>query len=488
MANGPKFNNIKRDFATRNSMGFDEVINSLQDQASPIITNVTDNVYYIGFIIWSINDYMNSTEHENRTTNDMNEHFKLQNFFFTTSFLLKDINSTGASGSAYLRDYVLKNESNTFTYDPHYIETLQTTMGYYRPGLNPLYLLKTETVEGDQLKYPQITSYGKEVADVFEGIIKNTEYFKNYRNSTIVPRAALEELGNVVNLYMRNMPTLQEKLSEVLFNNKYNEKQLEALRLDKDFLLYTINKNSCNINDEIRKILFDYYSPRSLNYEIPKELETTSKIWEVIMGRQYFTIGLSMIWKHILYLLDEPMTEEKWVEKIRKEALKDLNQNDTLESVLSSSNYTYEEREKMLKVGVKEIQSNLLVDGLRIMLSVYNRFENRNDLGTDFNWMFGNNNIHDDTIPLSAFFLSVKHHKKEYAIDYLELIMKRLIIQNKIIGYKKLQRGKNGYYYEYNNGYYYKLFDYDYGYAGNRMINVYRALKDLDLLGGVSNE
>ena len=52
----------------------------------------------------------------------------------------------------------------------------------------------------------------------------------------------------------------------------------------------------------------------------------------------------------------------------------------------------------MLKVGVREIQSNLLVDGLRIMLSVYNRFENRKDLGADYNWMFGRNDIHDATI------------------------------------------------------------------------------------------
>lgn len=488
MAKGPKFNNIKRDFATRNSMGFDEVINSLQDQASPIITNVTDNVYYIGFIIWSINDYMNGTEHENRTTNDMNEHFKLQNFFFTTSFLLKDINSTGASGSAYIRDYVLKNESNIFTYDPHYIETLQTTMGYYRPGLNPLSLLKTETVDGDPLKYPQITSYGKELANVFEEIIKDTEYFKKYRNSTVVPKVVLEELGNTVNLYMRNMPTLQEKITEVLFNNKYNEKQLNALKLDKDFLLYTTNKHKCNINDDIRKVLFDYYSPRSLNYEIPKELEITSKEWEVIIGRQYFTLGLSMIWKHILNLLDEPMTEEKWIEKMKNEVLKDINQNDTLESLLSSTNYTYEERENMLKVGIREIQSNLIVDGLRIMLSIYNRFEKRKDLGPDFNWMFGSSDIYDDTIPLAAFFSSIRQHKQEYVADYIVILMKRLIMQNKIIGYKKLQRGKNGYYYEYNNGYYYKLLDYDYGFAGNRMINVYRALEDLNLLGGVSNE
>ena len=43
-------------------------------------------------------------------------------------------------------------------------------------------------------------------------------------------------------------------------------------------------------------------------------------------------------------------------------------------------------------------------------------------------------------------------------------------------------------YYEYNNGYYFKLFEFDYDYAGNRMINVYRALEDLNMLGGANNE
>ena len=191
MNSGPKFNNIKRNFATRNSMGFDEVINSLQDQASPIITNVTDNIYYIGFIVWSINDYLNNTEEKDRTTSDMNNHFKIQNFFFTASFLLKDINSTGASGNTYIRGYVMENKTDTFVYNPNYIETLQTTMGYYRPGLTPLFLLMTETADGESLKYPHITPYGIELANVFENIIKNTDYFKKYRNSTILHRSVL---------------------------------------------------------------------------------------------------------------------------------------------------------------------------------------------------------------------------------------------------------------------------------------------------------
>ena len=204
------------------------------------------------------------------------------------------------------------------------------------------------------------------------------------------------------------------------------------------------------------------------------------------MGRQYFTIGLSMIWKHVLNLLDEPMVEDKWVEKVRNKILENIDADETLESLLSESNYTYEEREEMLKIGVRQIRSNLLVDGLKVMLSVYNRFDNRKDL-TNYHEMFGINDAYD-TIPLVAFFDSVKKHKKEKTVDYLIMIMKRLIIQNKLIGYKKLQRGKNGYYYEYNNGYYFKILEYEYDYAGNRMINVYRALEDLDLLGGVNNE
>lgn len=486
MSNGPKFNNIKRDFAKRNSMGYDEVINSLQEQASPIITNVTDNVFYIGFIIWSINDYLNNTEEKFRSTSGMNSHFKIQNYFFTTSFLLKDINSVGASGNEYIRGYVIRNKTDMFEYYPNYIETLQTTMGYYKPGLTPLFLLMTETTDGESLKYPHITPYGIELANVFESIIKNTEYFKKYRNSTTVPRNVLVELGNCVNLHMKNIPALQKKIYEILFDNKYNKEYLKNLSLNKDYLLYTFDTYKCNFNDEIRKILYDYYSPRSLNKFLPKELENTAKMWEIILGRQYFTIGLSMIWKHVLNLLDEPMVEDKWIEKVRNKILENLNSDETVELLLSKSNFTYEEREEMLKIRVRQIRSNLLVDGLKIMLSVYNRFDNREDL-TDYSEMFGTSDTYD-TIPLIVFFDSVKKYKKDSAVDFLIVIMKRLILQNKMIGYKKLQRGKNGYYYEYNNGYYFKLLDYEYDYAGNRMFNIYRALEDLNLLGGNNNE
>ena len=488
MTNGPKFNNIKRDFATDNSMGYDEVVNTLQRRASPVITNITENVYYFGFIVWSFHDYEKNVDYHDRTTSSLEEHFKQQNFFFTASFLLHNINSTGAAGSRFLRPYLMNNEAEpNLEYNPKYMDTLQTTLGYYQPGLTPLFLMETEKADGEKLKCPQITPYGVELADVFESIIKDTEFFKKYRHSKIIPKSVLKELGNIVNLKMRNMPTLQKKLIEVLFYNKYNKKYLMPLTLNKDYLLYCLKKYDFNIDTEIYKVLYDYHSPRSLNYDLPKEFEKTAKTWEIIVGRQYFTLGLSMIWKHILYLLDEPLIEEKWIEKVKNKVLEVLNPNETIEELLFEAYYTYEERIKMLKVGEKQIHSNLIIDGLKIILSIYNRFNNREDLDSSFLEMFGTNDLYE-TIPLHSFFESVEFYKKDKVTDYIELIMRRLIKQNKIIGYKKLQVGKNGYYYEYNNGYYYKQYDYDYDYAGNRMINVYRAIQDLDLLGGVDYE
>ena len=486
MSKGPLFNNIKRDFATRNSMGYDEVINSLQDKASPIITNVTENVFYIAFIVWSMNDYINSTDYSERTNANMNKHFKLQNFFFTTSFLLKNIELSGASGSSYIRDYINKNNSDIFEYNEDYIETLQTTIGYYKPGLVPLFLIKNETLEGEILKYSQVTPYGKELANVFESEIKDTEYFKSYRNSTTVPRKVLLELGNKVNLYMRGMTKLQKKIEEVLFDNKYNKENLKALSLDKDYLLYTRNKYKCNLKKELRKIEFDYYSPRGFNYELPVELRKTANNWEIIMGRQYYTFGLSMIWKHMLFLLDEPMTEEKWIDKALKKIKEDLS-DITIEQLKEDCNYSCEEIDNMAKLNIKQVESNLLVDGLKLILFIYNRFENRNDLGKEYDVMFGKKDAYD-TMPLISFFESVKKHKKEKVIDFLEILMKRLIIQNKIIGFKKIQNGKNGYYYEYSNGYYFKISDFEYDYAGNRLFNVIKALEDLNMMGDENNE
>lgn len=487
MDKGPKFNNIKRDFSRRNSMGFDEVINSLQDQNFPIITNETGHVFYFAFIVWSANDYIRETSYENRTKSGMDEYFKIQNFFFSTSFLLKDYYLRGASGSINIRNYIKSNDTDQFVFDDKYILTLQDTMGYYRPGLSKLLLLETKTSNGDDLKCPQITSYGKEFADAFESVIKDTMYFKEYRNKKIVPRRVLEELGDTINLNLKNIPIIQKKLAEVLFYNKYNSVFLKNLTFEKDYLLYTIKNYKSNLDDNIREVLFDYYSPRSLNYKIADELINISKIWEIIIGRQYFTIGLSMIWKHMLYLLDEPMTEKQWMSVIRKKALENIDLDDSLESIRIKSNFSYEERESMIKAGIEEINSNLLVDGMKIMLSIYNRFNKRDDIGMNYSTLFGSGDS-IDTVPLKYFFDSVEVNKQNKAIDFLELVSLRLILQNKIAGYKKIQRGKNGHYYEYINGYYYRIMNYSYDYAEYRIVNVLKALYDLDLLGDDTNE
>jgi hypothetical protein len=77
------------------------------------------------------------------------------------------------------------------------------------------------------------------------------------------------------------------------------------------------------------------------------------------------------------------------------------------------------------------------------MLSVYNRFYNRKDLGDKYDYYFG---IKDDldTMPMHRFFRNVEANKKIDVLNFLTDIMKQLIIQNKIIGYKKLQKSKNG--------------------------------------------
>ena len=485
---GPKFNNIKRDFVKRNSMGFDEVINGLQDEFQPIITNVTDNIFYFAFITWSINDYLESVEHKDRTEKDMMNHFKLQNYFFSTSFLLKNFNLSGASGSLNIRKYILNNSSDVFEYNSAYIETLQTTIGYYKPGLAPLLLLETEKKDSNEsLSYPQITPYGKELARVFESYFVDTEYYKNYRTSTRVPKNVLEELGSKISFHLENMSDLKEKMLEILFNNKYNDVYLKPLTLNKDYLLYAKNNYPCNIVENIRKIQYDFYSPRSLNYSISDDLVDVAKKWEIVMGRQYYTLSLSMIWKHMLHLLDEPMTEEQWINKARDVANNELNKYSSLEDLCLEANYTYEERESMIRANVSKVETNLLADGLKLMLSVYNRFYNRKDLGDKYDYYFG---IKDDldTMQMLRFFRNVEVNKKIDVLNFLTDIMKQLIIQNKIIGYKKLQKSKNGYYYEYNNGYYYKLLDFDYDYAGNRMINLYIALEYLDVVGDVDNE
>ena len=49
---------------------------------------------------------------------------------------------------------------------------------------------------------------------------------------------------------------------------------------------------------------------------------------------------------------------------------------------------------------------------------------------------------------------------------------------------EKLYGGRDGFYYEITNGYYYKKSEFNFEFQGNRFVQLMQVMKDLDLLKG----
>ena len=75
----------------------------------------------------------------------------------------------------------------------------------------------------------------------------------------------------------------------------------------------THNPEPC---ERMRHILFDHYSPRGDARTFPDDLKDTIQGWEIVIGRQYFSVGIEMIWKYMLLILKGPCTADEWMEKV----------------------------------------------------------------------------------------------------------------------------------------------------------------------------
>ena len=88
---GPRLNNISRNFTTRNSLGIDEVANSISGELCPIVNSVTPRPFYWAFITWCYYDFYSNCDPNDRSENNVNEYIKMQNYFLLLLFFLASL-------------------------------------------------------------------------------------------------------------------------------------------------------------------------------------------------------------------------------------------------------------------------------------------------------------------------------------------------------------------------------------------------------------
>ena len=304
-----------------------------------------------------------------------------------------------------------------------------------------------------------------------------------------VPKDVLIEYGHVINLGLNGF----DKCKSLLRRQMFEAVPQISRQLNEDAvfagLIYKIAGSHSLKSSEARHILYDYYSPRGNANECPKEILNTVRGWEIIVGRHYFTAGIEMIWKYMLNCLSEPLSIEEWIHTVLNRSTFSFPLEDNLETIIADSNYGFNERESVVENVRRNGTDPVNVEsGLRLMLSVYNRFADRKDLQDASVFLdYGKGRLPGTgSISINEWSETVHNFYNLSIGELLAHIMKEYIIQQHIrTCFEKLTRTSqsvDGFYFELIDDVYIKnehIFQVDF--QGLRILQLMQVMKDLDM-------
>ena len=482
MPKGPLLNDNKRSFTTRDSLGIESVATSISAEICPVVNTVTPRAFYWPFMVWIYYDFYKYSGIEERTYTAFDKYLKRQDYFFVLSVLSTpgsdQVNLVGKQQS----QLDLDKHPGPYPYNEKYFITRFGGMQYYNAGcLSMAFIIDYDPETDRPFKLPRLTKDGEAMALAFESVIKDTVYYKEYRrNGKAVPKEVLEEYGQVINIGLEGFDECKEMLRHSLFETKRNAKLAQSAALIKWFY---DNAGVHNLSREIcRQILFDHCIPSGEKVIIPDKLQTIANEWEIVIGRQYFTSGLEMIWKHMLGILCQPRSLEKWLKEAITTSDFSWDINQPISKVITECNYDFATREKMISDASRGKDGSLSVEnGLKIIFSTYNRFQNKDEYGDAA--AFLHYGLDTNSIALTELVESVAEYWNRPIKDFLVFVMKTYLIdQHYATAFEKMLQGRDGFYYEIVDGSYIKKHDFALDFQGVRLIQLMQVMKDLNML------
>ena len=492
----PVFNNTQYNFSSRDCLGIESVAATISAELCPIVNTVTPRAFYWPFMVWIYYDFYKNSGITERDISVFDKSFlKCQDYYFVLATIIDkpadhpdQRNLVGKQNTTH--DYE-ENQEGPYTYNPKYFKTRYGGMQYYNAGcLTMNYITRYDEKRNAVLSFPKLTQYGEEMAIAFENVIKDTEYYQKYRLKNVpIPKTVLEEYGNVINLGLRGFDECKKLLRWNLFESKRPESK--RLRQSADYLLY-INKEFGKHElgfAEARQILFDYFSPRGLQYPFPEDLQQIIVGWEVVIGRQYFTCGMEMIWKYMLHKLKGRLSFNDWAESvISSSSIADIR-DDLVQDVIKEAALDHAEREQLISDARYNLMEEKMVEnGLRIVLSIYNRFQNRSDLGEASELLnYGRGKTPGTgSISLNEWISLVEKFMDHTVGEFVTYVMKNCIVdQHRRTCYDKITRATQsvyGYYFEYIDGLYMRNeYEFQVDFQGIRLIQLMQVMTDLDM-------
>ncbi len=485
MAKGPKFNKTGYRFTTRDNLGIEGATASIQAELCPVINTVTPRAFYWPFMVWNYYDYHVNYKTVKKTKDDFNDNFlKKNDYFMVLANLLEKNDDYNLVGKTRALENLNNKTISNYPYDPTYFITTFGGMQYYNAGCLTMGFITDIDSEEHHFTLPRLTKeVGEPMALAFEEVIKNTQYYKNYRLiNTCVPEAVLQELGQVLKFNLDGFDSVKSLLKDALFTPKNNERlNNENLIKSSEYLkcIYYQHGIKNPSLSEMRRVLFDYFSPRGEGKSLEDTHREIADNWEIVVGRQYLTMAVELIWKHMLWELEDVVTLKCWIEKSINDAQWKISYKNPISHLIPDCNFDFVEREKMISKGSGASSShemNLEI-GLKILLSIYNRFVNRDDL--DSNYL----NEGED-VSINRLISLVEEYRDKPIVEMVEYIMANWIVKrHETVALEKLLQKRDGFYFERIDDLYIPTgYKAEPGFKGLRLLQLLQVMKDLDML------
>lgn len=486
MSTGPKFNKTGYNFTTRDNLGIEGSTAGIQAELCPVINTVTPRAFYWPFMVWNYYDYHVNYKTEKKSLDDFNRNFlKRNDYFMVLANLMVGNDDNYLVGKTKALENLADKNRTIYQYDNKYFQSKFGGMQYYNAGCLTMGFITDEDNEGNHFNFAKITKEnGEPMALAFESVIKETEYYKFYRHKNIaIPKSTLEELGRILKFNLDGFDKVKVLLRDALFTPKNNER-LNNSKLIKSSEYLSFVYSEYGITNptlyEMRNVLFDYFSPRGKAYFIDESLRNIANDWEIVVGRQYLTMSIEMIWKYMLWMLSDSLTLDEWITKCFENGNWNIDYQEPLNSILSKCNYEFEQREKMIAVGNGSSRSYgaNIETGVKILLSLYNRFVNRNELNNCY-LQEGQN------VSINALIKLVDEYCEKPIYEFIQYLMVNWIVRrHELVAREKLLQERDGFYFEKIDDLYVPTGHYaEPGFKGLRMLQLLQIMKDLNMLG-----
>ena len=478
---GPQINIDIKNIVTRDNLGIEGASLTMQGDLCPIVTTVTPRVFYWVFLVWNYYNYLTSAD--KWKWDQFNQDWvKRNDYYFVLSSLIAKGYTIGLAGQDKATEDIQNNTDGEYFYNTKYLLASLGGMQYYNGGCLTMGFITNESQDGTAFSFPRITEEkGKPLALAFQRVIETTTYYQEFRKGKQpVPKSVLAELGKKFSLSLNGFDECKQLMREALFTPTNNQRVNNRNLIDSKNLLLFLYRNFKGYDNpsspDMRKALYDFFSPRGEQKTFPDSLKNVILGWEVVIGRQYLTVGIGLIWKSMLEKLEKEivLSEKDWIASCIQSETKTLNWDAPLKDAVSKCMFGFADREALVS---SASSAKAIENGIQLILSVCERFKERDDVNPYYLSL-------GSPISISDVIQKVEAYGDRPLSEFVADVMSSWVLHQHLnTAVRKMLEGKDGFYVEIVDGRYFHRGQPMYpGFQGIRLLQLLQVMKDLDML------